>query len=247
MVDIFNWFNVFVLKAPTGPVRACPAPIAPPNGNFGPNQVLWTTGNTVTYTCNTGFVLNGSPIATCQADGTYTSNPPTCQGRLRWLSSADNDCKFANCAPQPKSEFMFRKSFLSQSRGTVRRQHYRSWPCLLGSGRCCDVYLQGRLYNLGWTHHHLSKRWDLLRPFPLLRRWHCPSPSTNITCLNPGVVKKRFCFVINLFGVYDSQVRFNVRFAPIPGYRPMHLSRHRFLQNGQLVRESLSFADRATF
>ncbi|XP_076804760.1 sushi, von Willebrand factor type A, EGF and pentraxin domain-containing protein 1-like [Clavelina lepadiformis] len=69
-------------RAPPGPVRACPAPIAPPNGNFGPNQVLWTTGNTVTYTCNTGFVLNGSPIATCQADGTYTSNPPTCQGRV---------------------------------------------------------------------------------------------------------------------------------------------------------------------
>jgi len=42
----------------------------------GQDQTLM--GATVTYTCNTGYTLNGSSMRTCQADGTWTGSDPTC-------------------------------------------------------------------------------------------------------------------------------------------------------------------------
>ena len=36
------------------------------------------TGDTVTYTCDAGFELNGDAMRTCQSDGTWTGSAPTC-------------------------------------------------------------------------------------------------------------------------------------------------------------------------
>ena len=33
---------------------------------------------TVTYTCDTGYMLSGSMMRTCQANGTWTDSDPTC-------------------------------------------------------------------------------------------------------------------------------------------------------------------------
>ena len=35
-------------------------------------------GATATYTCNTGYTLNGNNTRTCQASGTWTGSDPTC-------------------------------------------------------------------------------------------------------------------------------------------------------------------------
>ena len=47
----------------------------------GLDQTL--VGATVTYTCNTGYRLNGSMMHTCQADGTWSGSDPTCDSECR--------------------------------------------------------------------------------------------------------------------------------------------------------------------
>ena len=37
------------------------------------------TGDTATYTCNTGFQLMGAGTVTCQSDGKWSDPPPTCR------------------------------------------------------------------------------------------------------------------------------------------------------------------------
>ena len=38
-----------------------------------------SVGDTATYSCNPGFELVGAQTVTCQADGTWSDPPPTCQ------------------------------------------------------------------------------------------------------------------------------------------------------------------------
>ena len=40
-----------------------------------------TFGSTATYECNTGFTLMGNMERTCQDDGNWSENEPTCVGR----------------------------------------------------------------------------------------------------------------------------------------------------------------------
>jgi len=54
----------------------CPELTDPANG-----RVMWTgltPGSTATYSCDEGFVLNGTQIRTCQSDGTWSDAAPTC-------------------------------------------------------------------------------------------------------------------------------------------------------------------------
>ena len=61
----------------------------PANGQVNPAGL--TTGRhvegaTVNFTCNSGYRLNGADSATCQVDGSWSVNPPTCtQGTLTIL------------------------------------------------------------------------------------------------------------------------------------------------------------------
>ena len=55
----------------------CPTLSAPANG-----QVMWTgltPDSTATYTCDVVFELNGVQTRTCQNDGTWSDDPPTCE------------------------------------------------------------------------------------------------------------------------------------------------------------------------
>ena len=49
----------------------------------GQDQTL--VGATVTYTCNTGYTLNGNDMRTCQASGAWTGSDPTCDGKYSVL------------------------------------------------------------------------------------------------------------------------------------------------------------------
>ena len=54
-----------------------------------PTQSLVTVADTVfgsvaTYTCDTGYNLNGDDTRTCQADGTWSGVEPTCESK--WIS-----------------------------------------------------------------------------------------------------------------------------------------------------------------
>ena len=58
----------------------CPDQTAPANG-----QVVVTgtsPGDTATYSCNTGFELEGADTVTCEDDGVWSAEPPACRGEL---------------------------------------------------------------------------------------------------------------------------------------------------------------------
>ncbi|XP_078687161.1 uncharacterized protein LOC144919463 isoform X16 [Branchiostoma floridae x Branchiostoma belcheri] len=68
-----TWSNTL----PTCPPRTCPARAAPANGAVSPTGAV-SYPNSVTFTCNTGYTLNGVAAQTCQADGTWSHPDPTC-------------------------------------------------------------------------------------------------------------------------------------------------------------------------
>ncbi|XP_019614808.1 PREDICTED: CUB and sushi domain-containing protein 1-like [Branchiostoma belcheri] len=68
-----TWSN----PAPTCTPVECPTRAAPANGAVSPTGAV-SYPNGVTFTCNTGHVLNGAAAATCQADGTWSNPAPTC-------------------------------------------------------------------------------------------------------------------------------------------------------------------------
>ena len=46
-----------------------------------------TLGSTANYTCNQGYSLgNGSSTRTCEADGEWSGNPPSCERECSYLS-----------------------------------------------------------------------------------------------------------------------------------------------------------------
>ena len=55
----------------------CPNLTDPANGQV--TMPSNTPDSAATYTCNTGFMLFGNSMRTCQADGTWTGTEPTCE------------------------------------------------------------------------------------------------------------------------------------------------------------------------
>ncbi|XP_078578152.1 P-selectin-like [Branchiostoma floridae x Branchiostoma japonicum] len=67
---------------PVGTCRGrCPVLTAPTNGARTPPTGSNSFYHTVTFTCNSGYQLNGATTATCQTDGTWTNAVPTCTPR----------------------------------------------------------------------------------------------------------------------------------------------------------------------
>ncbi|KAI8500842.1 hypothetical protein Bbelb_216600 [Branchiostoma belcheri] len=62
---------------PTCTPRTCASRSAPANGAVSPTGAV-SYPNSVTFTCNSGYVLSGAATATCQADGTWSHPVPTC-------------------------------------------------------------------------------------------------------------------------------------------------------------------------
>ena len=61
-------------------VGECGALTNPTNGQVShPNRT--TEGQTATYSCNTGYNLEGDSIRTCQATGVWSGSEPTCQSK----------------------------------------------------------------------------------------------------------------------------------------------------------------------
>nr|XP_039273576.1 sushi, von Willebrand factor type A, EGF and pentraxin domain-containing protein 1-like [Styela clava] len=63
-------------EVPTCVVRTCPAPKAPDNGTVDTATAL-VVNQTIKYSCNAGYVLQGSNIGKCRENGTW-GEVPTC-------------------------------------------------------------------------------------------------------------------------------------------------------------------------
>ena len=44
----------------------------------------YTLEKSIRYSCVYGFVLNGSSLRTCQSNGTWSGNKPTCEGEYHF-------------------------------------------------------------------------------------------------------------------------------------------------------------------
>ena len=57
----------------------------PTNGMINYNNVgtvsMRPVGTVATYTCDTGYTLNGNTTRTCGSDGMWSGSAPTCQGK----------------------------------------------------------------------------------------------------------------------------------------------------------------------
>ena len=57
-------------------------PTLPPIDNGDVVVSGLSTGDTATYTCNSGYQLEGEPTRTCQANGLWSSTAPICTGQI---------------------------------------------------------------------------------------------------------------------------------------------------------------------
>ena len=64
------------IKSPS--VVTCPDLDDPADGSV---NYLVAVGSTAEYACNEGFELVGTNTRTCQSDGTWSGEAPTCQRR----------------------------------------------------------------------------------------------------------------------------------------------------------------------
>jgi hypothetical protein len=55
----------------------CTGAMAPMNGMVSATSAPYPTS--VTYSCNTGYTLEGATLAQCRADGSFSAGPPTCR------------------------------------------------------------------------------------------------------------------------------------------------------------------------
>ncbi|XP_078573919.1 P-selectin-like [Branchiostoma floridae x Branchiostoma japonicum] len=101
---------------PTCTPRPCPALTTPTNGARNPSGP-YAYQDMVTFTCDTGYGLNGVSPVTCQADGTWSNPAPTCEpGQCPTLAAPTNG---ARTPPTGSNTFQDRVSFTCNSGYTL--------------------------------------------------------------------------------------------------------------------------------
>ncbi|CAH2318621.1 Hypothetical predicted protein [Pelobates cultripes] len=63
-------------------VQVCPFPNSVSNGIFDPMKSEYIYQDSVKYTCNPGFVLEGADLISCTASGTWSSSEPQCKVQI---------------------------------------------------------------------------------------------------------------------------------------------------------------------
>ncbi len=74
----------FTDPPPTEPPTTCPGLTVSANGMISYNMgtaSLRPMDTVATYTCVTGYTLNGGTTRTCGSDGVWSGSAPTCQGK----------------------------------------------------------------------------------------------------------------------------------------------------------------------
>ncbi len=59
-------------------VLSCPALDSPVNSTVDDAERECLSEATYVYSCDPGFTLDGTETCTCQSDGTWSGQPPTC-------------------------------------------------------------------------------------------------------------------------------------------------------------------------
>ena len=88
-----NEDEVWVGTVPTCQIVSCATVNAPLNViivNMG--QVTYTYGDSVSFSCNTGYMIAGNVSITCLADGNWSASTPLCVNIPQAMSSGMHVC-----------------------------------------------------------------------------------------------------------------------------------------------------------
>ena len=88
LLILIEWISGWINQSMNLAIRCEPLrPLL--NGTILGNDMLF--GAIVRYQCNVGFRLQGPQTRTCQADGTWSDNQPTCAGELTGAVHGSNN------------------------------------------------------------------------------------------------------------------------------------------------------------
>ncbi len=82
----------WVGTVPTCQIVSCATVNAPMNGIVNMGQVTYTYGDSVSFSCNTGYMIAGNVSITCLADGSWSASTPLCVNILQAMSSGMHVC-----------------------------------------------------------------------------------------------------------------------------------------------------------
>ena len=72
-----TYFNIYSICTFSYSAVNCPDLAGPANGQVVPSGSI--PASTATYTCNSGYRLNGDSSRTCQDSGEWSGTAPTCE------------------------------------------------------------------------------------------------------------------------------------------------------------------------
>ena len=84
VISICFFFHIYVAGSGSGSGSGSGAGVCCPLPNPLNGQVQFpstTVGSVATYSCFTGYTLNGTSNRTCEADGEWSGDPPTCDSK----------------------------------------------------------------------------------------------------------------------------------------------------------------------
>ena len=89
--DAYNVLSLILSLTMLRTERSCGNPGTPYNGEK--NSSTYQYGNSISFTCNVGYTLQGSQVRTCQTNGEWTGTQPSCTSKLDsfYVILFDND------------------------------------------------------------------------------------------------------------------------------------------------------------
>ena len=75
----------------------CPELSAPENGDIGYDTIQHYYTSRAIYSCNSGYMLEGSDTRMCQRNGEWSGTPPTCKCKTYIVTAKVFDTMYTQC------------------------------------------------------------------------------------------------------------------------------------------------------
>jgi len=73
-------------STPPSCIKSCDPIIPPTNGTCTPVNCTGVVGDQLHYSCNSGFIMNGTNVSSCLQGGTWDNSAPSCIGEYQVMN-----------------------------------------------------------------------------------------------------------------------------------------------------------------